>query len=56
MEPKFVTALRSGKAEHTPEAEGVLLTGDEDTLTLTLDDGETLTLPRGEVVSWLEAA
>ena len=56
MEPKFVTALRAGRVEHTPEAEGVLLSITEDTLTITLDDGETLSFSREEVISWLKAA
>lgn len=39
---QLITALRAGRAEHTPEAEPVLVEVDETTATLTLDDGETL--------------
>lgn len=37
-----VTALRAGRPEHTPESEAVLVALTGTTVTLTLDDGETL--------------
>lgn len=48
---RFITALRAGRPEHTPEAEGVLVASDGSACTLTLDDGETLTFDVAELLS-----
>jgi hypothetical protein len=47
----LITALRAGRPEHTPEAEMVLVTVDGATVTLTLDDGETLAFDAAELAA-----
>lgn len=56
MSDPLIMALRAGRAEHTPEAEPVLVTVDGETATLTLDDGETLAFDRTELASRLGLA
>jgi hypothetical protein len=55
-EPTLITALRAGRAEHTPEAEGVLVGVRGETATLVLDDGEELSFDLGELRAALERA
>lgn len=46
---QMITALRAGRPEHTPEAEPVLISVAGEAVTLTLDDGCTLTFDRMEL-------
>jgi len=48
-------AERAGRAEHTPEAEPVVLVTSGDAVTLTLDDGEQLVFDRTELARAVEA-
>lgn len=41
-DPVFLTVLRAGRPEHTPDVEGALLELRGDQAVVTLDDGETL--------------
>jgi hypothetical protein len=50
----MVMASRAGRAEHTPEAEPVLVERVGDEYVLTLDDGETLGLDRRELRATLD--
>ena len=50
---RLITALRAGRPEHTPEAEPVLMAVHGSTVTLTLDDGETLSFDLGELLDAL---
>lgn len=54
-EPTLLMALCAGRAEHTPEAEPVLITRVGDTATLTRHDGETLSLSATELQRALAA-
>jgi hypothetical protein len=47
----LITALRAGHPGPIPEAEMVLVTVDGATVTLTLDDGETLAFDVGELAA-----
>jgi hypothetical protein len=52
----LITAHRAGRAEHTPEAEPVLVTVVAgEAAVLVLDDGETLTFDHAELCAALEA-
>jgi hypothetical protein len=51
MMETLITALRAGRPEHTPEAEMVLVAVDGATVTLTLDDGETLVFDAAELAA-----
>jgi hypothetical protein len=46
----FLTILRAGRPEHTPEAEGVLVVCDGSSVHLELDDGDVLTFDRVELL------
>lgn len=48
-DPEFITALRAGRPEHTPDVVGVLVQRTGDAVVITLDDGETLELSAGEL-------
>lgn len=48
-DPVLVMALRAGRPEHTPEAEPVLVTVDDQNVVLELDDGERLELDLAEL-------
>lgn len=47
---------RAGRPEHTPEAEPVVIEATADEVILTLDDGETLTLDRRELLAAAQVA
>lgn len=49
----FLTILRAGRPEHTPEAEGVVIVRDGVNVHLELDDGEVLTFDRVELLNAL---
>lgn len=53
---RLITCLRAGRPEHTPEAEPVLVSQHGNVVTLTLDDGETLTFTLGELLASLHPA
>ena len=52
--PTLLMALRAGKAEHTPEAEPVLVSRDGESVVLELDDGERLELDAMELRAAIE--
>lgn len=56
MTPRtLLTATRGSYNDPAAEAEPVLVEHDEQTVTLTLDDGEELTFDRGELRAALDA-
>ena len=52
-DPVFLTVQRAGRPEHTPEVEGVLIQCTGDDVAVTLDDGETITFQRDELLAAL---
>lgn len=49
--PVLLMATRAGRPEHTPEAEPVLIELQGNAVTITLDDGEALTLDAAELLA-----
>lgn len=47
---RFLTILRAGRPEHTPEAEGVLIVREGASVRVELDDGDVLTFDRAELL------
>lgn len=56
MTEQFLTALRAGRPEHTPEAEGVVVLSQGASVVLVLDDDERITFDREELLHALENA
>lgn len=52
--PTLLMCLRAGLPEHTPEAEPVLVQTGGGQVTLTLDDGEQITLDASELRAAIE--
>lgn len=50
----LVIVNRSGRPEHTPEAESLLVETEGERVVLRLDDGEELECDRGELLAALE--
>jgi hypothetical protein len=56
MTEQFLTALRAGRPQHTPEAEGVIVLTQGTNVILVMDDDERITFDREELIHALEAA
>lgn len=51
MSETHLMATRAGRAEHTPEAEPVLVEATGDVVRLVLDDGEVIEFDRRELLA-----
>lgn len=55
MSETHLMATRAGRAEHTPEAEPVIVETTGDVIRLVLDDGDVIEFDRGELLAATEA-